>query len=45
MPVLLLRSQGRTVNFSNTVVILTSNLGSEHLIAGLQVRLGGRGTG
>ncbi|KAI5081693.1 hypothetical protein GOP47_0001436 [Adiantum capillus-veneris] len=27
--------QGRTVNFSNTVVILTSNLGAEHLLAGL----------
>ncbi|KAG6548359.1 hypothetical protein Mapa_010138 [Marchantia paleacea] len=27
--------QGRTVNFNNTVVILTSNLGAEHLLAGL----------
>ncbi|KAJ7563837.1 hypothetical protein O6H91_03G127900 [Diphasiastrum complanatum] len=27
--------QGRTVNFSNTVVIMTSNLGAEHLLAGL----------
>lgn len=25
--------QGRTVNFSNTVLIMTSNLGSEHLVA------------
>jgi ATP-dependent Clp protease ATP-binding subunit ClpB len=24
-------SQGRTVNFTNTIIILTSNLGSEHL--------------
>jgi ATP-dependent Clp protease ATP-binding subunit ClpB len=28
-------SQGRTVNFRNTVVIMTSNIGSEHLIDGL----------
>jgi len=27
--------QGRTVNFSNTVIIMTSNLGSEHIAAGL----------
>ena len=27
--------QGRTVDFSNTVVIMTSNLGAEHLLAGL----------
>lgn len=27
--------QGRTVSFSDTVVILTSNLGAEHLLAGL----------
>eukprot|EP00252_Welwitschia_mirabilis_P002773 TRINITY_DN1275_c0_g1_i1.p1 TRINITY_DN1275_c0_g1~~TRINITY_DN1275_c0_g1_i1.p1 ORF type:complete len:911 (+),score=50.69 TRINITY_DN1275_c0_g1_i1:346-3078(+) len=27
--------QGRTVNFSNTVVIMTSNLGAEFLLAGL----------
>ncbi|KAK9684498.1 hypothetical protein RND81_10G214200 [Saponaria officinalis] len=27
--------QGRTVDFRNTVVILTSNLGAEHLLAGL----------
>ncbi|XP_057823301.2 chaperone protein ClpB1 isoform X1 [Cryptomeria japonica] len=26
---------GRTVNFSNTVIIMTSNLGAEHLLAGL----------
>lgn len=28
-------SKGRTVNFRNTVVIMTSNLGSRHLLAGL----------
>ncbi|KAL3684679.1 hypothetical protein R1sor_002701 [Riccia sorocarpa] len=27
--------QGRTVNFNNTVIIMTSNLGAEHLLAGL----------
>lgn len=27
--------QGRTVDFSNTVVILTSNLGAEHLLSGI----------
>lgn len=27
--------QGRTVNFSNTVIIMTSNLGAEHLLAGM----------
>jgi ATP-dependent Clp protease ATP-binding subunit ClpB len=27
--------QGRTVDFTNTVIILTSNLGAEHLLAGL----------
>jgi ATP-dependent Clp protease ATP-binding subunit ClpB len=27
--------QGRTVNFKNTVVIMTSNLGAEHLLAGV----------
>ena len=27
-------SQGRTVNFKNTVIIMTSNLGSEYFIAG-----------
>nr|ABB73202.1 heat shock protein 101 [Funaria hygrometrica] len=27
--------QGRTVDFTNTVVIMTSNLGAEHLLAGL----------
>jgi ATP-dependent Clp protease ATP-binding subunit ClpB len=27
--------QGRTVDFRNTVIILTSNLGAEHLLAGL----------
>ncbi|KAK3225012.1 hypothetical protein Dsin_004874 [Dipteronia sinensis] len=28
-------SQGRTVNFTNTVIIMTSNLGAEHLLSGL----------
>ncbi len=28
-------SQGRTVNFKNTVVIMTSNLGSEYLLSGI----------
>ncbi len=28
-------SHGRTVNFKNTVIIMTSNIGSEHLINGL----------
>jgi ATP-dependent Clp protease ATP-binding subunit ClpB len=28
-------SQGRTVNFKNTVVIMTSNLGSEYLLTGI----------
>lgn len=32
--------QGRTVDFSNTVIIMTSNLGAEFLLAGLQ----GKGT-
>ena len=27
--------QGRTVSFSNTVIIMTSNLGAEHLLAAL----------
>jgi ATP-dependent Clp protease ATP-binding subunit ClpB len=27
--------QGRTVNFRNTVIIMTSNLGAEHLLSGL----------
>lgn len=27
--------QGRTVDFSNTVIIMTSNLGAEYLLAGL----------
>ncbi|KAJ7522209.1 hypothetical protein O6H91_18G001500 [Diphasiastrum complanatum] len=31
--------QGRTVSFSNTVIIMTSNLGSEHLLAGLTGQL------
>lgn len=29
-------SQGRTVNFKNTVVIMTSNIGSQHLLSGIQ---------
>jgi ATP-dependent Clp protease ATP-binding subunit ClpB len=33
-------AQGRTVDFRNTIVIMTSNLGSQHL-AGLQDRLAG----
>ncbi|MBQ5607929.1 MAG: ATP-dependent chaperone ClpB [Oscillospiraceae bacterium] len=28
-------SQGRTVDFKNTIIILTSNLGSEHLLEGV----------
>lgn len=28
-------SQGRTVNFKNTVVIMTSNIGSQHLLNGI----------
>ena len=27
--------QGRTVNFRNTVVVMTSNIGAEHLLAGM----------
>ena len=27
--------QGRTVDFRNTVIIMTSNLGAEHLLAGM----------
>lgn len=27
--------QGRTVDFTNTVIIMTSNLGAEHLLQGL----------
>lgn len=30
--------QGRTVSFSNTVIIMTSNLGAEHLLAALSGR-------
>ena len=29
-------SQGRTVDFKNTIIILTSNLGSEHLLFGIK---------
>lgn len=29
-------SQGRTVDFKNTVVIMTSNLGSQHLLSGIE---------
>lgn len=28
-------SQGRTVDFKNTVIIMTSNIGSQHLLAGI----------
>ena len=31
-------SQGRTVDFKNTVLILTSNLGSEYLLSGIDVQ-------
>jgi len=29
-------SQGRTVDFKNTVIIMTSNIGSQHLISGVE---------
>ena len=29
-------SQGRTVNFKNTIIIMTSNLGSAHLLEGIE---------
>ena len=29
-------SQGRTVDFKNTILIMTSNLGSEHILEGIQ---------
>ena len=29
-------SQGRTVDFKNTIIILTSNLGSEYILEGIQ---------
>ncbi len=28
-------SQGRTVDFKNTVIIMTSNIGSQHLLEGI----------
>jgi ATP-dependent Clp protease ATP-binding subunit ClpB len=31
-------SQGRTVNFKNTIVIMTSNIGSPHLIEGIDTQ-------
>ncbi len=31
-------AQGRTVNFKNTVVIMTSNIGSEYLLSGIDER-------
>jgi len=31
-------AQGRTVNFKNTVIIMTSNIGSEHLMEGATAR-------
>lgn len=34
-------AKGRTVNFANTVIIMTSNLGAEHLLTMLQVREAG----
>lgn len=30
-------SQGRTVNFRNTIVIMTSNIGSKHLLDGISI--------
>ncbi|CAI5929116.1 unnamed protein product [Closterium sp. NIES-64] len=32
--------RGRTVDFSNTVIIMTSNLGAQHLLAGLSGEVG-----
>ncbi|KAJ3701599.1 hypothetical protein LUZ61_005304 [Rhynchospora tenuis] len=32
----LIDGQGRTVNFTHTIIIMTSNLGAEHLIKGMQ---------
>lgn len=29
-------SKGRTVNFANTVIIMTSNLGSDHLLRAME---------
>ena len=34
-------AQGRTVNFQNTIVIMTSNLGSQHLLDPLSMSSGG----
>ncbi|MET0861638.1 MAG: ATP-dependent chaperone ClpB, partial [Microbacterium sp.] len=34
-------SQGRTVDFRNTIVIMTSNIGSEHLLTGVRDSSGG----
>src|SRR5690606_35580092 len=36
-------AQGRTVNFSNTVIVMTSNLGSEALVGGPRVGFGSAG--
>jgi ATP-dependent Clp protease ATP-binding subunit ClpB len=36
-------AKGRTINFSNTVIIMTSNLGAEHLLTLLQVVHGSEG--
>lgn len=33
-------SQGRVVNFNNTVLIMTSNIGSQYITAGLDAALG-----
>jgi ATP-dependent Clp protease ATP-binding subunit ClpB len=30
-----MNGQGRTVDFRNTLIIMTSNLGTEHLLAGM----------
>ncbi|CAH9086170.1 unnamed protein product [Cuscuta europaea] len=35
-------SQGRTVSFTNTVVIMTSNIGSQHILETLQSSLGSK---
>lgn len=38
MPCLRVGLQGRTVNFANTVIIMTSNLGSEYLLQAAATR-------
>ena len=32
-------SQGRTVDFKNTIIIMTSNLGSQYLLDGIRVEM------